>query len=145
MKALIGSILVLILSAGCRFGGKISQVYVANNPEGTPIEFTTINKDEFTGEYLGLKGDTLIFYSAKIRIENEVAAYGVSGVEEKDIQKLNFQNNRKLIIDKSHNRHNLDKTPVYSRYPQGINDSLLKTILEAYKQDSLVFINVRKQ
>ncbi len=145
MKALIGSILVLILSAGCRFGGKITQVYVANNPEGTPIEFTTINNDEFSGEYLGFKGDTLIFYSAKIRIENEVAVYGVSGVEERDIQKLNFQNNRKLIIDKSHNRHNLDKTPVYSRYPQGINDSLLKTILEAYKQDSLVFINGRKQ
>lgn len=145
MKALTGSVLVAILLTGCKIGGKMTEVYVANNPEGIQIELMTVNEDRYFGEYLGLKADTLIFYSRRIRMENENRVYGIAGIEKRGIQTLKFLGNKKLVVDKSHNRHRLDETPVYSRYPQGIDDTLMRTILEAYEQDSLIVIEGRKK
>ena len=140
MKTLAGSILIILFIAGCKVGGKMSEVYVANNPEGTQIEMTTVNQDRYFGEYLGLKEDTLIFYSRRIRMENENKVYGIAGIDKRLIQTLKFLGNKRLIVDKSHNRHDLHKTPLYSRYPQGIDDTLLSILLEAYEQDSLIVI-----
>lgn len=140
MKIFIGWVLIVVGLAGCKFGGKMSEVYVANNPDGIQIELTTVDEERHFGEYLGLKGDTLIIYSRRIRMDNEDLVQGIAGIEKRQIQTLNFLGNKRLIIDKSHNRHELDRTPLYSRYPQGIDDALLEKILEAYEQDSLIMI-----
>jgi small nuclear ribonucleoprotein (snRNP)-like protein len=132
-KIIFPFILTLFLLSGCVIGGDVSKLHVANHPSGDRVTVKLHNNHILYGELLALD------------------EFGIFMLEDptRKIFRITYPATSNMRVGKARLNHKKGKKPKksriltyqnYSRYPQGISDDLLQSLLTAYNQEELLNI-----
>lgn len=113
----------LTLACGaCRFGGNPRQLALAHQPRGVEIDITT-NADRVTGELLAVSDTGLTVLGS-----GEIAVVRYAAIKRVEARTLRVLASRRYPLSVQQR----DRLRLYARYPQGIDDDLLRRLLEGY-------------
>ncbi|MDR8392817.1 hypothetical protein NC796_16800 [Aliifodinibius sp. S!AR15-10] len=150
MKTCCSLLLCFLLLAGvlgCRTPDNISKFYAANNPGGDQLEVRLADKRFFKGEFLSLSRlmtVTMLIEMSNQRI-NQSTNFSpiISEISLDKVQSIKLVNSDEMLVSEGEmvSAEEREKLKYYSRYPQGIDATLMNRLLEAYGQDSLLVID----
>lgn len=145
MKLVNSGFLLLIgtafLLAGCVVGGGLSTSYIAQNPKGEDVEVNLKDRQLFT-----LTGEMLAFQDQQFFVLMDQRIFKASI---QNIESVRFLNegmvfrvrNGAAISYRNRNPEEVNELIItHARYPQGISDTLMVSLLEAYNQDEILIV-----
>lgn len=147
MKVSIPLILLLfcLFLSTCTVGGKIENIPVAKHAAGEKIYVLTKEKWRLYGEFLAIdKGTSItiladsINFSGTNQLKSPASLPTLSRIGFNSIELVRLPNiKHSMYRDGNLFRYKRLDLRYLSRYPQGINATIMKGLLQTYEQDSL--------
>ncbi|MFN1836300.1 hypothetical protein AB2B38_013650 [Balneola sp. MJW-20] len=142
MKIYKHTVLIVIIVSfltACIVGERASKIDLTTKLKGEIIRLTSPDGRTFRGEFLGFKGDYFV-----ILPNTRVALIHSSKLRKVELpdSKLDFRvsENGQLVAKGKSAAEVRSELLTHSRYPQDIDDDLLKILLEAYDQDEALIL-----
>ena len=132
------------LLLGCRIGGDIAKLPIANQPEGEHIQVLMKGNWYVYGEFIALKEQSMIvladsvdrYISKELTINTTLPAVAEIPLDKIGSARMVEVNHAFFKGGKFSRYKNIDPR-YFSRYPQDIDSAILKSLLESNQQDSL--------
>lgn len=149
---MILALAALSLAGGCTVGGNIAKSDFAISPKGDNVEILLNDNRNLAGEFLTLWEETIIVLVSKdggsvIQQINQDLQFPVLVSIPFEISRtitLQFKDRKIVNRGKPSSKENLENYRLYSRYPQGISPQVMKELLEAYNQKSLLELTLKE-
>lgn len=135
--------------AGCTSGRDITKEPIANHPSGDTLQVHLIDSRFYRGEFLGLTDTSVVMLVAmtnrtlpgdtggtdRLPAVVEISLRLARSVELIGSEQTLVSNGGMVAGEKR------NELKLYSRYPQGVDSTLVRRLLNAYKQESLIVID----
>lgn len=147
MKVSIPFILLLLclFLSTCTVGGKIENIPAVKAASGEKIYVLTKENWRIYGEFLAIDKETSITiladsinFSGTNQLKSSVPLPTLSRINFKNIERVRLLDiKHSMYRDGTFYRYKRVDLRFLSRYPQGINSTIMKGLLQTYEQDSL--------
>lgn len=124
------AVLAAAVTAGCHLGAPARELPVARQPDGVRMR-VAVADGRVTGELIEVRSDTLLLLREGDRKLVAVPVARIDGV------RIEGGGPRGGVFRGTPSSGQLERWRPLSRYPQGVSETLLKTLLDAYGQEDV--------